>query len=204
MTNPTPENLIRRPDGSYVDLQTLEPRQKLAHELAQASFARAEEKSAELAEFKAHMLIEMRAFRDLLLQEYNIDVTGSEGGFSIKTVDGKCRVEMSIAKHTSFGPELMAAKALIDDFLKEELEGASEVITAIVTDAFRLNAKGRLNTDGILGLRKHKWNNPLWLQAMQAIDDAICRDSSTTYIRFYRINPEAKTETLVPLDLAKV
>lgn len=199
-----PEGLIQRHDGTYVDLNALEPRHQLAHELVCTLFPTATDASDTLTKLKKLALTEMRAYRDVMFSDYGLKVDGKEGGFSLKSACGTQKIELSISKHVSFGPELLAAKELLDQFLNEELEGSSEVVRDIVTDAFKLNSKGRLSTEGILGLRKHNWDSPLARRAMDAIDDAICRDSSTTYIRFYKIDPERKAETLVPLDLAKV
>ena len=102
--NAIPEDLIRRPDGSYVALANLEPRQQLSHELATEAFISAMGLSAQLRALKGHVLTEMRAYRDVLLQDYKVDITGREGGFSIKTACGTRKVEMSISKHVSFGP----------------------------------------------------------------------------------------------------
>lgn len=198
------KNLVRRPDGSYVDVNDLPPRQMLAHELVMSAFPQAEDLNEQLIALKLHMLTEMRAYRDVMLQDFDLDVTGKEGGFSIKSADGLRMVKLEFKKHVSFGPELLAAKELIDQFLNLELENTnSEVIRDIVTDAFKLNSKGRLNTDGILGLRKHNWDHPIWKRAMDAIDEAICRDSSTTYVRFYNIDPETKGERQVKLSFTQ-
>ncbi|WP_282093064.1 DUF3164 family protein [Epibacterium ulvae] len=198
------EDLIRRPDGSYVNYHDAEPRHQLAHDLVEENFPRAEDESERLFNLKKHMLGEMTAYREMMLQDYGVKVSGREGGFSVKSLCGTRRIELSVAKHISFGEELLAAKELLDDFLNEELQSSSEAIRAIVSSAFKLNSKGRLDTGGILGLKKHRFNNPIWKRAMDAIEDAICHDSSTTYLRFYRVNPENKTEKIIPLDIAKV
>ncbi|MGR3760919.1 DUF3164 family protein [Roseobacteraceae bacterium NS-SX3] len=200
----TLKTLIRRHDGTYVCYEHAEPRQQLAHDLVSTYFPEAEAENERLVSLKKRALREMIAYRDMMLEDYGIKVGGSEGGFSLKSLCGTRKVEMSVAKHVSFGPELVAAKELLDEFLNQELEGSSDVIREIVTSAFKLNAKGRLDTSGILGLKKHRFDNPTWTRAMDAIEDAVCRDSSTTYLRFYEVCPERKTETLVPLDLAKV
>jgi hypothetical protein len=197
-------DLIRRPDGSYVRLSELEPRKALGHDLACTIFARADAESASLTDLKAWILREMRAYRDMMLADYGVRIGGSEGGFSVRSVCGTKVVRLDIAKQTTFGPELEAAKALLDEFFEAELDGSSEAIREIVTKAFKLNSKGRLDTQGILGLRDFKFENEVWQRAMQAIDDAICRDNATTYVRVYRADPERKTEKMIPLDLAKV
>jgi hypothetical protein len=201
-----PSDLVRRPDGSYVSLSSLEPRDQLAHELVMRLFSQAETESDRLRSLKQASLIEMRAFRDMMFGDYGLTVTGSRGGFSIKSVDGTKKVEMAVNQSISFGPELSVARELLNQFLTHELEGSSEVIEEIVTSAFRVNDEGKVNVSSVLALRKHRRkfsHYPLWAEAMDVIEKAILRDPST-YIRFYRVDPETKAETMVPLDIAKV
>ena len=95
----------------------------------------------------------------MMMADYNVSVGGQEGNLSLRSVCGKMKVELSVAKFVSFGPELEAAKGLLDEFLNDELEGSSDVIREIVTGAFALNSKGRINRDGILGLQNHKFES---------------------------------------------
>jgi hypothetical protein len=199
----TPD-LIRRPDGSYVKLSELEPQKRLAHDLASDLFHRAVALNENLSAFKAFGLSEMRAYRDMMLGDYGVKVGGKEGGFSVRSACGTMVARLDVAKQVTFGPELEAAKALLDEFFEQELEGSSPAIREIVSKAFKLNSKGRLDTQGILGLRDFRFESDVWRRAMQAIDDAICRDSATTYLRVYQVDPERKSEKLVALDLAKV
>lgn len=203
--NTLPDNFVRRPDGSFIDLTTLEPRKQLRHELVTKLFPMAEAEEARLISLKRLALTEMHAYRDMMMEEYGIKVTGSLGGFSLRSECGTMLVKLDITSHITFTEELQSAKALIDRFLEEELKkGGSPYVAAIVEKVFRINSKGRLDTYGILGLQSHKFDDSLWKQAMKAIDDAICRDSSTSYIRFYRVDPDRKVETIVALDMAKV
>lgn len=203
--NTLPENFVRRPDGSYIDLTTLEPRKQLRHELVTKLFPLAEAEEERLIDLKRLALAEMHAYRDMMMEEYGVKVDGRAGGFAIRSECGTMLIKLDITKHITFTEELQSAKALIDQFLEQELKkGGSPYVAEIVEKVFRINSKGRLDTYGILGLRAHKFDDPLWKQAMKAIDDAICRDSSTSYIRFYRVDPDRKVETIVALDLAKV
>ncbi len=199
-----PDSFVRRPDGSYVDVTTLEPRKQLAHELVVSLLSQAVAESERLAGLKRVTLGEMLAYRDMMLGDYGVKVGGPGGSLSLRSVCGTMMVKLEVARLTSFGPEIGAAKAKIDQFLEAKLEGSAVEIKEIIEKVFRVNRKGRLDTYGILGLREHKFDHPLWKEAMQAIEDAIIRDSATTYVRFYRIDPARKSETLVPLDLAKV
>lgn len=202
-----PNDLIQRPDGSYVSLAEVEPRHALAHDLVMRNFAVAETVNEEMAELKKNALSEMRAYREMMLTDYDTKVGGKEGNLSLPSLCGRYLMKLTVSKHVTFGPELEAAKALIDRFFEQELnKGGSVAIREVVEKVFKVNSKGRLDTYGILGLREHRFDDPLWQRAMDAIDDAICRDSSTTYLNFYYVDPTQKprVETLLPLQLSKV
>lgn len=200
---------IERPDGSQIHYDKLDPHKKIEHNVVTKLCTIAEEKSADLAEFKRHAVAEMIGARVMIFKDHGVKKGGKEGNLTLRSECGRMMVKMSVSKHVSFGPELEAAKALIDEFLEAELaKGGSDFIREIVEKVFKVNAKGRIDTGGILGLREHRFDDPTWGRAMLAIDEAICRDSSTTYVNFYRVDPNAKdkggAETRIPLDLAKV
>lgn len=200
-------NLIRRPDGSYVDITEVEPRHALAHDLVTNLFPRAVESNARLAELKKLALAEMRGYREMMLADHGVTVGGKEGNLTLRSLCGKLMVKMTVSKHVSFGPELEAAKALIDEFMEQEIaKGGSHFLHEIIQKVFKVNSKGRVDTSGILGLREHRFDDPLWHKAMDAIEEAICRDTSAIYVNFYNVDPEVspRAETLLPLDFAKV
>lgn len=199
-----PDDLVRRPDGSYISLSEMKPRDQLGHELTLKMFPLALAQRDALAELKALVLKEMRALRDMMRIDHGLDITGKEGGFSVRSACGSMVIRVEISKSVAFGPEIEDAKELIDEFLNSKLDGSSEEIRAIVGDVFKLNKKGRLDTAGILGLKKHPFEDPLWERAMAVIDEALISDASTTYLRFYQVDTERKTEQMVALDLAKV
>lgn len=199
-----PASFVRRPDGSFVDIATLEPRKQLAHELVTKLFPMAVAESEHLMELKRLALNEMLAYREMMFTDYGAKVGGEGGTMSLRSVCGTMMVKLEVARQTSFSEEIGAVKALIDQFLETKLEGSAEEIKEIIAKVFKVNRKGRLDTYGILGLREHKFEDPLWKQAMRGIEDAIIKDAATTYVRFYRVDPDRKTENMVPLDLAKV
>lgn len=201
--------LIERPDGSLIPYEKLEPAKQLEHDLVTKFCALAEQKSAELGDFKRQAISEMVAVRVMMLEDYGVKKGGADGNLTLRSACGTLAVKMSVSKHITFGPELEAAKALIFEFMEDELaKGGSEVIHEIVTKVFKLNGKDRIDTGGILGLREHRFEDERWTRAMDAIEAAICRDSSTTYVNFYRVDPRAAqksdAETRIPLNLSEV
>lgn len=206
---PDPKGFIDRPDGSQIAYDRLPPAKQIEHDLVTKLCAEAEIRSADLGEFKRRAMSEMIAARVMMMEDHGVKKGGKDGNLTLRSVCGRFMVKMSVSKHITFGPELEAAKALIFEFLEDELaKGGSEVIHEIVTDVFKLNGKGRIDTGGILGLRDHKFTDARWKRAMEAIETAICRDTATTYINFYRVdpnaNPKASGEERISLNLAEV
>lgn len=205
MTDPTA--LIERPDGSTIAYGKLEPAKQIEHDLVTKLCEQAIAHSSTLSTFKHDAISEMIAARVMMLDDYKVKKGGKDGNLTLRTVCGRFMAKMTVSKHITFGPELEAAKELINEFMDAELaKGGSEFIREIVEKVFALNGKGRIDTGGILGLREHTFDNEKWMNAMQAIEDAICRDSATTYINFYRVDPNDKNkpDERIALDVAKV
>lgn len=210
MNIPTdPKMMIERIDGSVIAYGKLQPRDQLAHDLVTFFVPEADRVNAALIKLKRAILSDLIAHRAMMLEDYGVKIGGDGGNLTLRSACGRMMVKMTVTKHITFSSELEAAKALIDEFMEGELaKGGSEAIAEIIDKVFKLNSKGRLDTQGILGLRVHRFESPLWEKAMLALEDAICRDSSTTYVNFYHIDPDdpnkARGEARIPLDMAKV
>lgn len=204
-----PKTMIERPDGSQIAYEKLKPRDQLAHDLVTFFVAEADKVNSKLLRLKRAVLDDLIAHRSMMLEDYGVKIGGDGGNLTLRSACGRMMVKMTVTRHITFVSELESAKALIDEFMEAELaKGGSAAIREIVEKVFKLNAKGRLDTHGILGLREHRFDNPLWEKAMLALEDAICRDSSTTYVNFYHIDPDdpdkGRGEARIPLDMAKV
>jgi len=123
---------------------------------------------------------------------------------TLSTFDGSMQVQIAVADQIVFGPELGAAKELIDGCVLRWSDGANANIRALVDHAFQVNKVGRIDTHRVLGLTRLEIDDEEWLRAMEAIRDAIRVTSTKTYVRFAQRNP--RTDQMVPvrLDLAKV
>lgn len=202
--NIDPESLIRRPDGSYIDYVDLEIKEQLSHDLAMKLFGMAEPTHAKLAEIKKFCLSEFRAHREMMFNDHGKSVGGKDGGFSVKSACGKFLVRMTVAKHMTMGPEVEIAKQYFDECLDEWTANGAPEIREIVESAWQVNKEGKVNARRILELRKYKFTDPKWIKALELVEEAICNDSSTTYINFYHVDTERHIETRLPLDFAKV
>lgn len=205
-TPAVPDGCLVDAEGRYVPIASIKPEHLLEDEMVRALVARAEAVSAHLAGFRAIARDEIRAHLDLVAAEYGVERRKGKGkgnvGFT--SYDGTLKVQLSIGEFLSFGPELQAAKALIDECLTDWTSDSRTELKTIVTDAFRVNKEGNLDPDRILSLRRYEFADERWKRAMSAISDSVRVTRSKEYLRFYRRPAPDRDFVQVPLDVAKV
>ena len=193
--------------GNRVRLANISPTDQMKDEVARRLVEGAKGVQSVMAAFKTTAFEEVMAAKGLIFEKYGVSLGGKKGNMSIKSFDGSVEVQVAVADLISFGPELQAAKALIDECIEDWAEGANDNIRTLVEDAFQVNKQGRIDTGRVFGLRRLNMkdaktgeSDPRWRRAMDAIADAVQVDGSATYVRFYdRANGGAVT-----LDFAKL
>ena len=148
--------------------------------------ARAEEVRAIIAAFRDETFREAATLRELLLERYEAKKGGEKGNVSFTTVDGRQRVQVQVTDRQTFGPELEAAKVLIDECLNDWTANGRPEVRRIVLDAFEVDREGQVNRARILNLRRLDIEDLRWMRAMQAIDDSRRSTSTAEYARFHR------------------
>ncbi|MDO5648842.1 DUF3164 family protein [Paracoccus sp. (in: a-proteobacteria)] len=196
------------PQGRTVPDSMITPADRMKDELAIRLADEAEALQAQIAAFKNRALDDMAAAKALLFEQYGVKIGGPKGGFSVRSYDGATMAEVSVADRIVFGPELQAAKALIDECIEDWAEGVNDNLRILVEDAFAVNKAGRIDTKRVLGLRKLPMKDEAgrpdarWLRAMDAITDALIVDQTATYIRFYRRDPRTNAMAQIGLDFS--
>lgn len=200
----TPEGYMKDAQGNLVPEAKVKPEHKLEDEVARRLTASAQSINKIMAEFRSVALGEVGALRDLIAEKYGAVKGGPKGNVTLRSYDGTVEVQVQVGDNLAFGPELQAAKSLIDACVERWSEGANDNIRALVNHAFQVNKAGRIDTQRVLGLRRLDISDPDWKGAMEAIADAVRVVSSKTYLRFYSVNPDTGAKTPIPLDLAAV
>lgn len=177
---------IRDAKGRLVPLSTVKAEHRLEDDLVRGLAARATALSAELAAFRGQAFEEAGVFQQLLDEQYKAKRGGEKGNVTFQTVDGCLRMQIAVADILSFGPELQAAKALVDECLVQWGEGAHPVMRALVQDAFDVDKEGQLNRSAIFKLLRVQEEDERWKRAMDAIRDSIRTTGSRQYVRFHR------------------
>ena len=149
-------------------------------------------------------MAEVAAFVSTSMEQYGVRSGGEKGNVTLVSFDGRYKMVRQMQDKLTFGEQLMAAKALIDECVHAWAEGANDNIKALVNHAFQTDKEGKINTSRVLGLRRLDIRDAKWQQAMQAIADSIQTASTKPYVRFYKRNDATGEYNAINLDVAAV
>jgi hypothetical protein len=173
--------------GRHVPVDLVKPTDKLIDQTVRTVMGYADDLNAQIARFRAHCFDDIAAMLALMAEQYGMkSFGGAKGNMTFTSYDGLQKIQVAIADHFSFGPELQIAKALIDECIADWASDARSEIRVLVEHAFEPRKEGKVSAEAILSLRRVKIEDERWGRAMEAINDAIRVEGSKTYLRFYR------------------
>ncbi|NYT80915.1 DUF3164 family protein [Alcaligenaceae bacterium] len=158
--------------------------------------------AAELREYKARAFADIAAFVELSAEQYGARVGGTKGNVTLMSFDGRYKVQRAHDESITFDERLQAAKALIDECLRDWTKSTGPEIRALIDRAFEVGKTGQLNTGRILALRRVNIDDPRWQEAMQAISESVQVVGSKAYIRVYERQGDSDRYVPIPLDVA--
>jgi len=189
--------------GSLVPLGAVKEIDVLRNNLVLEIFSSSLDISRQLKEFKDKIMGDVKAFVALSADKYGVKWGGKKGNISLTSFDGEYKIMLAVQETITFDERLQVAKELIDKCILKWGKDANTNLMVLVTDAFKVNKEGNVDTKRILGLKRYNIDDPDWLHAMDAIADSLSVSCSKEYIRIYRrINDDKYTQVL--LDLASV
>lgn len=189
--------------GNLVPVELVAPASQLEDETVRKIMGFAMALSEQVARFKGHVFEDLGALEALLAQEYNQTKGGAKGNKTFMSHDGLFKVQVQVADHIDFGPQLQIAKELVDECLNEWAADSRPEIRAIVTRAFNTDKAGQINRSEIFMLLRLEIEDKRWQEAMRAIRDAMRVVGSKTYIRCYQRDSHDGAWRAVTIDLAK-
>ena len=189
--------------GKLVPIELIRAEDLLEDETVRKIGGHALALSSQISRFKAHVFEDLGAFEAILAQEYETKKGGAKGNKTFMSHDGLYKVQVAVADHIDFGPQLQIAKELVDECLIEWSANARPEIRAIITRAFSTDKEGKINRTDVFMLLKLDIEDARWNRAMSAIRAAIRVVGSKTYVRCYhRPVSDAPWENIT-IDLAK-
>ncbi|WP_319498800.1 DUF3164 family protein [uncultured Cohaesibacter sp.] len=199
-----PDGYMENAKGALVPIETIKPEHIVEDALVRDLMTAAETLNAQLAAFKQKAFGDVEAFRELISEKYGAKRGGKKGNVTLNSYDGSLQLVVAVNESISFGPELEAAKALIDECIQEWSKDANANLRALVDDAFQVDKQGKISTGRVLGLRRLNNEDAKWLKAMAAISDALRVTGSKSYFRAYKRQQGSEERNPVSLDIASV
>ena len=160
--------------------------------------------SAEMFRFRVHTMDDIFALIERVAERYHAKLGGRRGNVQITSFDGRLRVNLSQADVIDVGPEIHAAQAIVEECIDEWSARGSLKLRALVEQAFKPDATGRLSVTHLLRLRRITIDDDKWRSVQVAIGDALRPVGRAEYIRLYRRDDPSRPWEQVPLHLATV
>lgn len=196
------DKYMRDGRGNLKVISQLKPQRLLEDEMVRKVMRFARELSDQIRRFKGHTFEDLAAFQSLLEQQYGAKAGGAKGNVTFSTFDETMKVEVKIADQIAFGPELQAAKKLVDECLVEWGADSHEALRSLVTNVFSVEKEGQINRGELFSLLALDVADERWQRAMEAIRDSIRVIGTKAYLRF-RIREDANDNwSTVTIDLA--
>ena len=189
--------------GNLVPVANIKPEDKLQDTTVREIMAFAVDLNAQITRFRDHTMVDLGAFDALLSEKYGAKIGGAKGNRTYQTFDGLMKVIVQVSDLISFGPELQAAKTLIDECLTEWSADSRQEIQAVITRAFNTDKEGQINKSELFMLLRLEIEDARWNRAMDAIRASIRITGSKEYVRFYRRASILDQWQAVTIDLAK-
>ncbi len=196
-----PEGYMRDGQGRLVPIDMVKPVDKARDDIVREIVRKALAVAGEIAEFKHRALGDIEAFIELSADTHGVKMGGEKGNVTLRSFDGKYKIERAINESMGFDEQLQVAKSLIDECIHEWCEGSRSEIKALINDAFQVDKGKFINISRILSLRKLDIQDEKWQRAMKIIGESLQVDGSKTYIRIYKRGKDGKYEH-VSLDVA--
>ena len=115
-----------------------------------------------------------------------------KGNISLGNFADDLRIERRIDDAIGFDEKLQMVKSILDKWVAARLEGSDESLGKVVSQAFNMDKKGRINTAMLLKLLHLDIQDKEWKKAMAILKESIIVKNTKQYINFRR---KAATDT---------
>lgn len=199
-----PYNRLIDDRGNWIDAQGrpvppryIEKEVKERDRMVRRIFMKAMKLKQHVVQVKNEVVLSLDEYLDGLAGQHD---TSWKGNAELVTFDGRLKVEVKVNEALEFDERLQLAKQKIDDCLRRWTGNARSEIRAIISQAFQMDRKGRINVRSILTLRQFRFEDPQWRAAMTLISDSLRIRSTRRYVNFYRKDETTGRFVLIPLN----
>lgn len=208
MTNPIqvqphiPEGFMMNRKGDLVRVENIKEQDLLRDQLVNDLAPAAVDLHKALKAFKVAALQDIDDLVAICGERYGVKLGGTKGNVTLRTYDGKYKIERTFRETTGFTEELEAAKALFERYAERLAEGVDPNVQVIIKHAFRLNRKGQISTTEVVKLMNYDVDDPDWSTAVKALRDAMTVIGSCVYISVFERIEDTDQYRRLPLDIS--
>jgi len=178
--NPIPESYVSKGD-------------KKRDRLVEKLFKQAEKMNLKLKQMKENHLHEIERFLGEVAAEYGTDWKGNA---ELRNFSQDKEISVQINKKIAFNEKLQIARVKINQCIEKWSEDTDMKIRVLINRAFKVDAKGNLDSKLILSLRSIKIKDKLWMEAMELISESIQIEYSKKYLHFRFKDANGKWQTI--------
>jgi len=149
--------------------------------------------SGKLGTTKSNIIKRIHKYLEYQAKRNKVEPKDISGNIQLSNYNNTMQVNLSRNDTISFDENLNLAKALIDKCLKKWSKSARSELRSIITDAFNIDRKGRVNIYSILKLKQIQSRDKDWKAAMDLINKAQNIVGSKQYLQF-RMRNDVKEE----------
>lgn len=202
-----PPGWVMDAQGKLVREELVKEIEKLRDQTVQELIKKALALHAQLKAFKRDAFSDIAEFCATSLEEHGVAWGGKKGNVSLRSYDGRYKVDRCIQDRIELSEKVMAAKHYFDECLKVwmgELGGKGPELQTIVNNTFKVDQAGKISVADVLWLRRQKITHPLWLRGIDALDEALFVSGTTQYVRFFRRVGDSDKYEPITLDISAV
>lgn len=188
--------------GNAIPVKYIDPVDKNRDRLVNKLMKQAKAVSDRICNLRESAFDDIENFINETEERYDVKVRTKGGNKILTDFSNTLKIEIRVAHTIEFDERLNMAKTIIDECIKRWSEGSDDKIKLLIDQAFKVDRKGNLDKDRVLGLRQLKIKDKEWRKAMGIISDSTKVVGSKQYIKFSRKNEKGVWET-VNLDIAR-
>ncbi len=182
--------------GNIVPPKYVKPIDRKRDQVAESIANDAQKLRESMQKVKERAMKRLMDYDAWLAKELDVEVS-KKGNIQITNFSSTVQIEYKIADVIEFDDTLRHAKELIDQCMLRWVANGHENVKVLITRAFNVDKKGRINTRAILDLRTINIKDDQWKKAMDLINDSIKPSGTRQYLRVrVREVPEAAWQNI--------
>ncbi len=174
---PTLENA----KGTMIPIEMVKEHHLKRHIAVTKIFNKADQLQARIIAVKRQVLKEVMKY-----QEWKVAFlkTGAPefANLQLSNYNNTVLIQFKTNKLQEFDDTLQYAQATLSEYFQEITEEANQELQLIVTEAFKMDEKGFVNSAKLFGLFQYNITNPKWKKAMELLNESITVTGSKEYL----------------------